>query len=142
MANGYLPDAFGASLLNPNTLAPLVQTVSSSDSYYIRDIVDGVAQGQAATGVSVTPVSGLPTRISVDISSLQAGQHAEVLFRLIGGTDPSSSSTVTLSDVNVIAAGVAVPEPSTRDICLLITGLVGAVMVLKRHRSVRAARTA
>jgi len=143
MANGYLPDAFGASLLNPITLASLVPTVDqNTDSFYTRDVVDGVTQGQAATGVSVTPVSGTPTLISVDISSLQAGQQAEVLFRLIGGTDPSSSSTVTLSDVDVIAAAAAVPEPSTRDMCLLITGLVGGVMVLKRHRSVRATRTA
>src|SRR5262245_65752161 len=43
-----------------------------------------------------------------------AGQQAELLFRLIGGTDSSSSSTVTLSDVNVSAASgpSVVPEPS------------------------------
>jgi len=49
--------------------------------------------------------------VSVKLSCLGlAGQRAQVLFRLIGGTDPSSSSTVTLSNVDVIVASV--PEPS------------------------------
>ena len=117
-ANGYFPDAFGASLLDPNTGLPLVATVGGSDSFYTRDVVDGVTQGLAATGAGVSPLSGMPALVSLDLSSLLAGQQAEILFRLIGGTDPLSSSTVTLSDVDVITAS-GVPEPST----LLLGGL-------------------
>jgi len=112
--NGYLPDFFQASLLNPNTLASLVPTVDqTTDSFYHRDVVDGVTQGSAATGVTVSTSPGALGQISVDLSSLGLdGQTAEVFFRLIGGTDPSSTSTVTLSDVKVIA-GASVPEPGT-----------------------------
>jgi len=114
-ANGYLPDAFGASLLNPNTLASLVPTVDpTTDSFYTRDVVDGVTQGLAANGVTVSSPPGSLALISVDLSSLGLdGQTAQVFFRLIGGTDPSSSSTVTLSNVIVNTAGSAVPEPGT-----------------------------
>jgi len=114
LANRYFPDAFGASLLNPNTLLPLVPTVNpTTDSFYTRDVVDGVTQGQAASGVTALSAAGALAVVSVDISSLGlAGQPAEVLFRLTGGTDPSSSTTVTLSDVTVTGA-IAVPEPST-----------------------------
>jgi len=115
LANGYLPDAFGASLLNPNTLLPLAPTVdTTTDSFYTRDVVAGVTQGQAASGVTVSSASGVLAVVSVDLSSLGlAGQQAQVLFRLIGGTDPSRSSTVTLSNVDVIAEAASVPEPST-----------------------------
>jgi hypothetical protein len=127
-ANGYLPDAFGASVLDPNhpgtSLVPTVN--STTDSFYIRDVVDGVTQGQAASEVTVSPVSGTPALISVDISPLTAGQQAEILFRLIGGTDPSSSSTVTLSDVKVVtSAGPSVPEPSS--FILAGLGLLGGL---------------
>jgi hypothetical protein len=75
-------------------------------------VVEGVTQGQAASGVTVTPASGTPAVVSVDISSLLAGQPAEILFRLIGGGDSLSSSTVTISDVIVrTGASPAVPEP-------------------------------
>jgi hypothetical protein len=122
-ANGYLPDAFGTSLLNPSSGASLVPTVDpSTDSFYTRDVVDGVTQGQAATGVTVTTPAGVLALVSVDLSSLNlSGQPAEVFFRLIGGTDPASSSTVTISNVIVIG-GAAVPEPST-----LVLGLLGCL---------------
>jgi hypothetical protein len=122
-ANGYLPDAFGASLLNPSTGASLVPTVDpSTDSFYTRDVVDGVAQGQSATGVTVTTPPGVLSLVSVDLSSLNlGGQSAEILFRLVGGTDPASSSTVTLSNVIVIG-GAAVPEPGT-----FVLGLLGCL---------------
>lgn len=125
-ANGYLPDAFGASLLNPNTLSSLVPTVDqTTDSFYIRDVVDGVTQGQAASGVTVSSLAGTLGVISVDLSSLALdGQTAQILFRLSGGTDPDSSSTVTLSDVKVIAGTSAVPEPAS-----IITGLTGMLIV-------------
>ncbi len=130
-ANGYFPDAFGASLLDPNTGLPLVATVGGSDSFYTRDVVDGVTQGLAATGAGVSPLSGMPALVSLDLSSLLAGQQAEILFRLIGGTDPLSSSTVTLSDVNVITAS-GVPEPST-----LLLGGLGILAWLGYVRRVR-----
>jgi hypothetical protein len=121
LANGYLPDAFGASLLNPNTGMPLVPTVdASTDSFYTRDVVDGVTQGQAAIGVIVSPVSGTPALISVDITSLAAGQQGEIFFRLLGGTDPSGTSTVTLSDVKIVtSSGPSLPEPGS----FLLAGL-------------------
>jgi len=137
-ANGYAPDAFGASLLNPNTLAPLVPTVDpTTDSFYTRDVVDGVTQGLAANGVTVSSSLGSLALISVDLSSLNLdGQTAEVFFHLIGGTDPSSSSTVTISNVIVNTAGSAVPEPASI-ICGLtgILFLAGVVGVRRRRRS-------
>ncbi len=125
-ANGYLPDAFGASLLNPNTLASLVPTVDpTTDSFYTRDVVDGVTQGLAGNGVTVSSSPGSLALISVDLSALNLdGQTAEVFFRLIGGTDPSSSSTVTISDVIINTAGSSVPEPSS-----IISGLTGMLML-------------
>ncbi len=125
-ANGYLPDAFGASLLNPNTLASLVPTVDpTTDSFYTRDVVDGVTQGSAANGVTVSTPPGSLALISLDLSSLNLdGQSAEILFRLIGGTDPLSSSTVTISNVIVNTAGPAVPEPSS-----IISGLTGMLIL-------------
>jgi hypothetical protein len=121
-ANGYLPDAFGASLLNPRTLASLVPTVDvTTDSFYTRDVVDGVTQGEAVTGVTVTTPPGVLAVLSVDLSSLNlGGQSAEILFRLVGGTDPENSSTVTISDV-IVKGGAAVPEPGT-----LVLGLLGS----------------
>ncbi len=124
-ANGYLPDSFGASLLNPSTLASLVPTVGpSTDSFYTRDVVDGVTQGTAASGVSVSTPSGSLALVTVDLSSLNLdGQTAEILFRLGGGTDHESSSTVTLSDVNVLTQStVPVPEPNT-----FIMAMIGVV---------------
>jgi len=125
-ANGYAPDAFGASLLNPNTLASLVPTVDQfTDSFYTRDVVDGVTQGLAANGVTVTSPPGSLALITLDLSSLSLdGQSAEILFRLIGGTDPSSSSSVTISNVIVNTAGSAVPEPAS-----IISGLTGMLIV-------------
>ncbi len=140
-ANGYLPDFFGASLLNPSTLASLVPTVdSTTDSFYTRDIVDGITQGQAALGVTVTVPSGDIALVSVDLSSLNLdGQSAEILFRLAGGTDPDSSSSVTISNVIVIG-GASVPEPST-----LLLGVIGGLFTAggycwRRRRGARAGR--
>jgi hypothetical protein len=123
-ANGYLPDAFGASLLNPSTLASLVPTVDvTTDSFYTRDVVDGVTQGQAAMGVTVTSPPGILALVSVDLSALNlGGQSAEILFRLAGGTDPASASTLTLSNVTLIG-GAAVPEPGT-----LVLGVLGGLI--------------
>jgi hypothetical protein len=110
-------DAFGASLLDPITGTTLVSTVPTdptSDSFYTRDVVQDVVTPSLAAGVSESPVPGTQELVvSLDISSLAAGQQAEILFRLIGGDD-LSSSTVTLSDVGVLTSPTqAVPEPST-----------------------------
>jgi hypothetical protein len=73
-------------------------------------------------GVTATNPAGVLEVVSVDRSSLNlSGRAAEVLFRLVGGTDPANTSTATLSDVAVIGAS-AVPEPGT-----LIRGVLGAL---------------
>jgi hypothetical protein len=136
-ANGYLPDAFGASLLNPNTQFPITPTVDpSTDSFYTRDIVQGVTSGLSASGVTVSSSPGTLGIISVDFSTLGLdGQNAEILFRLNGGTDPLSASTVTISHVIVIA-NQAVPEPAS--MISLCTGgviLVGVYAVRSRRGS-------
>jgi hypothetical protein len=140
-ASGITPDAFGASLLDPNTGLPLSAIVGGSDSFYTLDVVGGVTQGQAASGVSVSPLSGAPALISLDISPLLAGQQAEILFRLIGGGDPLSSSTVTLSDINVIAASgpSLIPEPSSFFLGGL--GVLGWLGYALRFRACRGAAT-
>jgi hypothetical protein len=101
--------------LNPTTLGSLVPTVYP-DSFNTRDVVTDLVTPVLATGVSESSVPVALARVAVDISSLAAGQPAEILFRLIAGTDPSSLSTVTLSDVDVITTALGpsvVPEPST-----------------------------
>jgi len=124
-ASGVTPDAFGASLLDPNTLSPLVKTVDpTTDSFYTRDIVDGVTQGSTAPGVTISPLAGTLGVISVDLSNSGLdGQTAQVLFRLIGGNDPLSTSTVTISDVIVVAGG-SVPEPAS-----IVHGLTAVVIL-------------
>jgi hypothetical protein len=84
-------------------------------------VVDGVTSGRAAKGVTVSSALGALAVVSVDLSTLGLdGKPAEILFRLVGGTDPSTSSTVTLSDVLVKSnSGPVVPEPST----FLLAGL-------------------
>jgi hypothetical protein len=135
-ANGYLPDAFGASLLDPNTLLPLVPTVDqTTDSFYTRDIVGGVTQGSTAPGVTVSPSAGTLGVISVDLSNAGLdSQSAEILFRLIGGTDPLSTSTVTISNVIVIAGG-SVPEPASIIPSLTAVFIVAGVLGTRWRRS-------
>jgi hypothetical protein len=140
-ANGYLPDAFGASLLNPNTMSSVVPTVDlTTDSFYTRDIVQGVTSGSTAMGVTVSSSAGTLGVVSVDLSTLGLdGQSTEVLFRLVGGTDPSSSSTVTISNVIVIAGQPVVPEPAS--VFSLATGallVAGGFAMRSRKRLVGA----
>ncbi len=101
LPSGATPDAFGASLLDPNTQSPLGSPFNNStDSYYIQDLVNGVAQGHAATDVTVTPAGG-SLRITLDVSALQ-GQDAELLFRLVGGSDVTQlKGSVGISDVTI-----------------------------------------
>jgi hypothetical protein len=124
--DGNPPNAFGASLLNPNTLLPVVPTVdASTDSFYTRDLVTGVTQGQAASGVTVSPTpDALPLLITVNLPSALIGQDVTILFRLLsGGTDAGSS--VTLDNV-LVAANGAVPEPTG----VLLFGLGSSFLVV------------
>ena len=124
-SNGVTPDAFGASLLDPNTLSPLVPTVPDSDSFYTRDIVDPLPDAVSTNQVTFpTAPPGVLAVVSLDLSTQGLdGQSAEILFRLIGGTDPLSTSTVTISNVEIIT-GAAVPEPSS-----IVSGLTAALVL-------------
>ncbi|WZP00314.1 hypothetical protein EP7_001947 [Isosphaeraceae bacterium EP7] len=117
-SDGDPPNAFGAALIDPLTSLSLVPTVDSmTDSFYIRDLVSGVSQGDAAAGVTVSPAAdALPLTISVAIAGPLGGQNARILFRLLSGGTATGSS-VTLDGVTL----AAVPEPG--GIVLLATGL-------------------
>ena len=111
------PDAFGASLLDPVTGLSLVSTVdNTTDSFYVRDVVTGVTQGQAADGVTTSPAAdALPLLITLDVSKL-IGQDARIFFRLIAGGELSTSNVV-ISDVIVHTRSV--PEPGTLSLVLM-----------------------
>ncbi|GEM_PF-4317705 len=106
-ASGVLPDAFGASFgvitpdptgVNPPAVSSLVPTVDqTTDSFYTMDVVTNANPALAATGVTVSSSPGIFAQVSVDLPSNLDGQSAGILFRLIGGTDPYSTSTVTIS---------------------------------------------
>jgi hypothetical protein len=136
---GFLPDAFGASLLNPSTLAPLVPTVdSSTDSFYIRDLDPSVPQGEAAPGVTVSPSpSALPLLVTVDLSAV-AGQDAQVLFRLIGGGPTPDEASVTLTNVFITTSGPSpVPEPSSLALAALSIVPIASYFGLRHKRAAR-----
>ena len=111
LPSGETPDAFGASLLDPNTQSPLAASVdNSTDSYYIQDLVNGVSQGQAATGVTVTPAGG-SSRITLDVSTLQ-DQEAELIFRFVSGSDVTQlNGSVGVSGVTI--SGVVADTTTT-----------------------------
>jgi hypothetical protein len=132
--NGVTPDSFGASFgvitpdptgVNPPVVTSLVPTVdSTTDSFYTMDVVTNPNPALTAPGVTVTSLAGTLGVISVDLSGLGLdGQSAGVLFRLIGGTNGLNSSTVTVSNVEIIT-GSAVPEPTS-----IVTGLTAVVVV-------------
>jgi hypothetical protein len=120
-------------LLNPSTLASLVPTVpSSTDSFYIRDLDPSVSQGEAASGVTVSPSPGaLPLLVTVDVSAV-AGQDAQFLFRLIGGGPTPDEASVTLTNVLITTSGPAVPEPSSLTLAVLSIIPIGGYLVLRR----------
>jgi hypothetical protein len=128
-SDGDPPNAFGAALIDPLTSLSLVPTVDSlTDSFYIRDLVSGVTQGDAAAGVTVSPAAdALPLTISVAIAGPLGGQNARIFFRLLSGGS-SNGSSITLDDVTM----TAVPEPG--GIVLLATGLA-CLAVLSTVRS-------
>lgn len=134
---GFLPDAFGASLLKPTTGASLVPTVdSSTDSFYIRDLDPNVSHGDPApTGVTVSPSPGaLPLLVTVDVSAV-AGQDAQILFRLIGGGPTLDEASVTISNVLITTSGSAVPEPSSLTLAVLGTISIAGYLGLRRRRA-------
>ncbi len=124
---GFLPDAFNASLLDPNTLLPLVPTADvSTDAFYTRDLVDGVVQGIPATGVTFSPAAtSLPLTVVLDVSSLSS-QDVLLQFKLVGGGADFLSS-VTLDNVRI----TAVPEPS----CWLLLATALGIWTAKRRRT-------
>jgi len=116
------PDAFGVALLNPGTGFSIVSTIdATTDSYYIRDVLEGITSGQAAAGVTTLPTSdALPLLVSVDLAGLQ-GQTARIYFRLLAGGDNSNAS-VELSDVIVHTTSAAVPEPGAFTLAVIGAG--------------------
>jgi hypothetical protein len=117
------PDFFNAALLKPVGGPSLVWTTDplSSDSYYIRDVSNGLPAGTAAKGVTVVPDptpldQPLPITVKLDLSgwSSLAGKDVEVLFRL-SGTAPDSQSKISISDVTIdgTGSGGPVPEPGS-----------------------------
>ncbi len=114
---GFLPDALNISLLDPLTMTSLVPTVNSvSDAYYTRDLVNGIVEGVAASGVTVLPSSSsLPLTVALDVSALSS-QDVRLQFKLIGGGVDYSSS-LTLDNVREV-----VPEPSSW-LLFLVVGL-------------------
>jgi hypothetical protein len=142
---GALPDAFNAALLNPgDPTNSLVGTVSTTtDAYYTRDLVDGVAAG--LTGPEVLPGAlnpGFPLTISLNVASL-AGQDVRLLFRLIGGSEPIFDSSVTIDNIEIITSGnggggggggdpTAIPEPAS--VLLILVGSAGLFAYRRRMR--------
>ncbi|MGA2035683.1 MAG: MBG domain-containing protein, partial [Thermoguttaceae bacterium] len=107
--NGETPDAFGVSLLDPASGQSLVPTVDgSTDSYYTQDLESGVAQGLAATGVSVSAGTTSGTlQVTLDTSAL-GGDEARLVFRVIAGSAPESLASITLRIGRAAATTVAV----------------------------------
>lgn len=141
---GFLPDGFGAALLDPVGLTSLVPTVDAfTDSFYIRDLVDGVTEGEAASGVGVSPsASSLPLTITLDISGIASGTNARILFRLIGG-GVSFNASVTLDNVGTSGGSPppgAVPEPAS--VALGLAGLAVALPYARHRAKSRRSRSA
>ncbi len=127
-----IPPAFGAALLDTTSTPPIsvVPTVDiSTDSFYIRDLVPGVTQGEAASGVTLSPSpDALPLLITLDLPSALIGQDVTILFRVLSGGTGAGSS-VTLDNVQVATPSV-IPEPSS----LILLGLSSALVILWRSR--------
>ncbi|MGA2068563.1 MAG: CARDB domain-containing protein, partial [Thermoguttaceae bacterium] len=115
--NGETPDAFGVSLLDPATGQSLVPTVDgSTDSYYTQDLESGAAPALAAAGVSLSPGATPGTvQVSLDTAALD-GASAELVFRVIAGSDPQSEGSVTIS------LGQAVPAVTASSDKTIYTG--------------------
>jgi hypothetical protein len=93
-----------------------------------------------ANGVSQSPQNSLmlPAVVTLDLSGAGLdGQTAEILFKLIGGNDEDSTSTVTISNV-IVVTGQAVPEPaSIVPACTALVILAGFVSARSRRKTPR-----
>jgi hypothetical protein len=123
--NSVTPDSFGVAILNPVTGDPLVSTVNNTtDSYYIRDLTTDATQGDKATGVTVSSDNSFPITITIDTSAL-GGTSARLLFRVIGGGDRDSTSSVSIDEV-VGTPDNNGPPSSTPAPATLILAAIGA----------------
>jgi len=118
-------------LLNASDVS-LVPTVAGTTNFYIRDLCAGVTEGEAASGVTLTPSpSSLPLSICLDISALTATTpvEAKILFELVAGgplTDGASYTPLTaLLCSTTEAEEVAVAEPMSS--LSLVRSLFGAL---------------
>jgi hypothetical protein len=123
---------FGASFgvidptQTPPTVSPLVPTVDQfTDSFLTMDVVTNPNPPLTTPMiVTVSYPAGVFAQVSLELpSNLAAGQSAGVLFRLNGGMDGDTGSSVTISNV-LIVTGAAVPEPSS-----IIPGLSAVFIV-------------
>ncbi|HEV3079835.1 MAG TPA: IPT/TIG domain-containing protein, partial [Gemmataceae bacterium] len=125
----FQPPGFGAALLDSASGLSLVPTVSSSDSFYTRDLFDGNT-GLIASGVTETWVNpaqapavvtiGVPGQdtptpataqgqqfnVTVAIPSVLAGKDAEILFQVISNGNGRASASIAQVAVNTSATPV------------------------------------
>jgi len=123
------PPGFGAALLDPVTGLSLVPTVSASDSFYTRDLLDGNT-GLIPSGVTETWVNpaqapavlttGVPGKdtptpataqgqqfiVTLAIPSALAGQNAEILFQVVSNGDGLAKASIAAVAVNTSATPV------------------------------------
>ena len=107
--NAFLPDAFGVSLLDSVTSAPLTATVlDEPDAYYTRDLIDGAAARKASTGVATVALPDGSQRIDLDVARLR-GRDVRLRFRLLGGGDVYNDASITIDDVIETRSGSGAP---------------------------------
>jgi hypothetical protein len=129
VVNGKTPDGFGVSLVDSGTLLPIGPVVAgTTDSFYIRDLTTAATPVESwASNVTVSPAgsSTFPITVKFDLSSLSGldGTNGRLLFRVIGGSDLDSLSSVSISDVTLdVGQGTStIPEP----LSLVVWSLLG-----------------
>jgi hypothetical protein len=112
-----LSDMFAASLLNPDTLEPLIYNPGHDEFYRWENIGTGYV-------VTVATVSG--STVSLDVSGL-AGQDVLLSFDLRGSDDGKLTSV----GVDNVSVSSVIPAPGALMLGLIGTGLVG---FLRRSR--------
>jgi hypothetical protein len=142
--DGGGPPFFGASFgvidtsQNPPAVSSLVLTAfSDTDSFYTMDVVtDANAPVATPSIVHVSYPAGVFAQVSLDLGSTLDGQSAGILFRLNGGTEGDSGSSVTISNVEIVqATAAAVPEPAPIVFWLTAILLAGVFGVRARRRA-------